>query len=99
MTDGLPSDDFPIAEQIREAADDAARARLLLACPYAILLSRAADLKAACEAAGFAAGATYVEAVHVWGAARRSTETGTVPRTVSCAYSCAHSYLVDIVLE
>lgn len=52
---------FPILQQILDAPDDQARARLLLSCPDSVLLTYAEAFYAVCAAARFAAGTALIE--------------------------------------
>lgn len=90
----MSDDDFPVAEQIREAVDDAARARLLLACPYAFFTLRSMALKEACRAVGFEAGAAYVEAMFVGSFAVRDQTSGRWTEDVLIACVKAEDALV-----
>jgi len=52
---------LPIIEQLAEAIDDAARARWLLACPLAILITYSMTIRNRLHCAGFVAGIDYLE--------------------------------------
>jgi hypothetical protein len=57
------SDDPPIIDQIREAADEPAAAALLLALPLALLASHGLAIAQACSARQFLACSTYAQAM------------------------------------
>ena len=56
---------LPIIEELADAADHAARARWLLACPFSIMLTYDMTIRNRLRHAGFLAGVEYVDAIGV----------------------------------
>lgn len=84
MTRAAPISDalFPPAEQIIAMPTDAARARLILRLPDAIVHDQLGALMSACTEAGFALGAAYLTARAASFSATRRID-GTLPRGIA----------------
>lgn len=52
---------LPVIEELADTKDDAARARWLLACPLAILITYSMTIRNRLHCAGFVAGINYLE--------------------------------------
>ena len=92
-TEASREHEFPAAAQIRAAADDAGRARILLRIPDLVVVEEMGALSAACRDASFGSGITYVAARAATLLATRDAE-GLLPQHLSTALHASRLALV-----
>jgi hypothetical protein len=96
-TEAGREDEFPAAAQIRAAADDAGRARILLRLSDVVVTEQLSALGAVCEEVGFGMGLGYLQLRFKALAATRCTD-GTLPAEQVYSLARWRSDLFDLTV-